>query len=111
MSTVRELLKYMEHFRHMLYEEEHSVQLHEDSQAPICLLRHLARANRRSGFLLNGTMIQAMHCVLTTFIDWQIEEGVLQGHETPCHMIFHSIQTETVIIDTSTVILFNVIVD
>lgn len=109
MSTARDLVRFMDHLRYTLYEDEHIVQLREGSQAPVCLLKHLARANLRSGFLLNQTMILAIHEVLTTFIDWQNEEGALGGHETPCHVLFHSVQTNTIIVDVLTAILFNVI--
>jgi len=109
MSTARELIAFMEHLRYTMHGDEHTIQSCEGSRAPVCLLRHLARANRRSGFLLNRTRLQAIKDVLTTFIEWQDEEGALGGHETPCHMIFHSLQSETVIIDTLTAILFNVI--
>lgn len=111
MSTARDLVKFMDHLRYTLYEDEHTTQLREGSQTPVCLLKHLARANRRSRFLLNHTRLHAIQDVLTTFIEWQNEEGALEGHETPCHLLFHSVQSETVIIDALTAILFKVIVN
>jgi len=73
MSTARDLVIFMDHLRYTLHENEHTAQVREGSQTPVCLLKHLARANRRSGFLLNRTMIHALQEVLVTYIEWQRE--------------------------------------
>jgi len=109
MSRARDLVRFMDHLRYMLHEDEHTTELREGSQTPVCLLKHLTKANRRSGFLLNRTMIHALQEVLTTYIEWKDEEGALGGHETPCHLLYHSVQTDTEIVDALTAILFNVI--
>jgi len=110
MVTLRELVQFMEQLRLVLYEATHIVTFVRENQIPPCLQIHIdiMQANRNVGYPLNRIQIGVMHTILSTFIEWRNEE---KGGEQvmPCNLIFESLQNETTILDTLTVLLYNVL--
>jgi len=89
------------------YENAHTLTTNPGGQVPICLLIHLVKQIEKRNFLLNRRQVHILHAILCTFIEWQNDEED-QDHETPCHSIFHSLQTETLIIDALKALFYNV---
>jgi len=83
MATIRELVWYMEQLRIEFYENAHTLTTNPGGQIPICLLIHLVKANRKTGFLLNRRQVNILHGILCTFIEWQNDEED-RDHENPC---------------------------
>jgi len=98
MAIIRELVRYMEQLRIEFYENAHTQTTNPGGQIPIYLLIHLVKANWKTGFLLNRRQVHILHGILCTFIEWQNDEED-RDHENSCYSIFHSLQTETLIID------------
>jgi len=108
MVTVRDLVRFMEQLRIILYEATHVTTRDPESHIPSCLRIHIIKANRNVGYPINNIQISVMYMILKTFIEWRYEEEG-HGHVMPCLIVFDSLQTDTVILDTITMLLYNVL--